>query len=98
LAAEGSTDSQTGQNSTQPLIDHLHFAATKEWRKAPFSRQTLHEFKALRSALRTVEYDAVIDLQGAIRSVFIARLAGCRRLIGEAEPRERAARWLSTSE
>jgi len=93
LAAEGSTGRQTSQNSAQPLIDHLHFAATKEWRKAPFSRQTLNEFMALRSALRAGKYDTVIDLQGAIRSALIARLAGCRRLIGEAEPRERAARW-----
>jgi heptosyltransferase-1 len=84
----------------QPLIDHLHFAATKEWRKAPFSRQTRNEFKALRAALRSGEYDAVIDLQGAIRSALIAHfaalLAGCGRVIGEAEPRERAARWLFT--
>jgi heptosyltransferase-1 len=96
LAADGSTGRQSGQNSAQPLIDRLHFAATKEWRKAPFSRQTLHEFKALRSALRAGEYDAVIDLQGAIRSALVARLAGCHRLIGEAKPRELAARWLFT--
>jgi len=94
LAAEGSTGRQTAQNSAQPLVDHLHFAATKQWRKSPFSRQTLHEFKALRSALRAGKYDAVIDLQGAIRSALLARLAGCRRLIGGAEPWERAARWL----
>ena len=94
LAAEGSAGRQPARNSTQPLVDRLHFAATKEWRKSPFSRQTLHEFTALRAALRAGEYDAVIDLQGAIRSAVVARLAGCRRLIGEAEPRERAARWL----
>jgi heptosyltransferase-1 len=96
LAAEGSTGRQPAQNSAQPLVDRLHFAATKGWRKAPFSRQTFHEFKALRTALRAGEYDAVIDLQGAIRSAVIARLASCSRLIGEAEPRERAARWLFT--
>jgi heptosyltransferase-1 len=94
LAAEGSTGSLTVENSAQPLVDHLHFAPTKEWRKAPFSRQTLHEFNALRTALRAGRYDAVIDLQGSIRSALVARLSGCRRLIGEAEPRERAARWL----
>jgi heptosyltransferase-1 len=82
------------RSPAQPLIDHLHFAPTKEWCKAPFSRQTLHEIKALRTALRAREYDAVVDLQGAIRSAAVARLAGGRRLIGEAEPRERAARWL----
>jgi heptosyltransferase-1 len=94
LAAEGSTGRQTAENSTQPVIDRLHFAATKQWRKSPFSRQTLHEFMALRSALQTGEYDAVIDLQGAIRSAVVARLAGCPRLIGEANPRELPARWL----
>jgi heptosyltransferase-1 len=94
LAAEGSAGRQTAQNSAQPLIDHLHFAATKQWRKSPFSRQTLHEFKALRTMLRAGAYDAVIDLQGAIRSAVVARLAGCRRLIGEANPRELPARWL----
>jgi heptosyltransferase-1 len=78
----------------QPLVDHLHFAPTKNWRKAPFSRQTREEFKALRSALRAGEYDAVIDLQGAIRSALLARLAGCGRVIGEANPRETPARWL----
>jgi heptosyltransferase-1 len=92
LAAEGNT----GRGPAQPLIDHLHFAPTKQWRKAPFSRKTREEFMALRTALRGGVYDAVIDLQGAIRSALVARLAGCRRLIGEAEPRERAARWLFT--
>ncbi|MGA2889298.1 MAG: glycosyltransferase family 9 protein [Terracidiphilus sp.] len=80
----------------EPLIDRLHLAPTKQWRKAPFSRKTIHEIMALRAALRASEYDAVIDLQGAIRSAVVARMAGCQRLIGEAEPRERAARWLFT--
>jgi heptosyltransferase-1 len=93
-AAETPIQLQNERPSTQPLIDHLYFAPTKEWRKAPLSRKTLHEFNVLRQALRSGEYDAVIDLQGAIRSAVLARLAGGRRLIGEAEPRERAARWL----
>src|ERR1019366_10558832 len=80
----------------QPLVDHLHLAPTKEWRKAPFRLKTLHEIKVLRRALHAGGYDAVLDLQGAIRSAVVGRLAGCRRLIGEAEPRERAAKWLFT--
>jgi heptosyltransferase-1 len=96
LAAEGSTGRHTSQDPAQPLVDHLHLAPSKQWRKAPFGRQTRHEIKALRAALRAGEYDAVLDLQGAIRSAVVARLAGCRRIIGEAEPRESAARWLFT--
>lgn len=90
LAADGST----GQEIAQPLVDRLHMAATKEWRKAPLSKQTLHEIKALRAALKGGEYDCVIDLQGAVRSAVVARMAGSRRLIGEDKPREAAARWL----
>lgn len=85
---------QSSRNPAQPLADHLHIAPTKAWRKAPLSRKTIHEIKALRAALRAAEYDAVIDLQGSIRSAVVARLAGCRRLIGEAKPREMPARWL----
>jgi heptosyltransferase-1 len=94
LDAEGNTGRGKARSPARPLVDHLHLAATRQWRKAPFSRQTIHEFKALRSALRAGDYDAVIDLQGAIRSALIARLAGCSRLIGEANPRELPARWL----
>jgi heptosyltransferase-1 len=101
LAAEGSAGRGTGQDfappdPAQPLVDRLHPALTKEWRSAPLSLKTLHEIKALRLALRAGEYHAVLDLQGAVRSAALGRLAGCRRLIGEAEPRERVARWLFT--
>jgi heptosyltransferase-1 len=92
LAADGSI----GRGPAQPLIDRLHLAPTKDWRRAPLSLKTIHEIKALRSALRAGGYDAVLDLQGAARSAVVGRLAGCRRLIGEAEPRERIARLLFT--
>jgi heptosyltransferase-1 len=98
LAAEGSTGRAAAPppNPAQPVVDRLHLAAAKEWRKTPFSRETLHEIRALRRALKAGGYDAVLDLQGAIRSAVVARLAGSHRLIGEAEPRERAARRLFT--
>jgi heptosyltransferase-1 len=83
-----------GRDPAQPLIDHLHFAPTKAWRKSPFSRLTIDEINILRKAFRSCEYDAVIDLQGAIRSAVVARLSGCSRLIGEANPRELPACWL----
>ena len=92
LAAEGSS----GRSPAQPLVDHLHLAPTKDWKKAPLSWKTIREIKILRRALRAGGYDAVLDLQGAIRSAVVGRMAGCRRLIGEAEPRERAAHWLFT--
>ena len=83
-----------GRVVSKPVVDRIHFAATKEWRRAPLSEKTLREIKLLRRTLREGDYDAVLDLQGAIRSAVVGRLAKCRRLIGEEEPRERAARWL----
>jgi heptosyltransferase I len=83
-------------NSLQPLIDHIHPAPTKSWRKSPFSAQTIHEIRALRQSLRARDYETVIDFQGAVRSGVLARMTGTLRLIGEDQPREHAARLLFT--
>ena len=91
----GSSD-RARRNPAQPLVDHLHFAATRQWRHQPLSTETRSEIAALRRALRDEHYDAVIDLQGAIRSAVIGRMARSRRFIGESEPREKIARWFFT--
>lgn len=97
LAAAGAAGRDTAATKPQqPVVDRLLFAATKQWRTAPLGEQTREELKALRTDLRAGSYDTVIDLQGALRSAALARLTGCRRRIGEAEPRERAARLLYT--
>jgi heptosyltransferase-1 len=85
-------------NPARPIVNRIHLAATRDWRKSPLSRSALHEIRALRRDLKNGGYDAVLDLQGAIRSAMLGRMAGCRRLIGEAVPRERAARWLFTEQ
>ena len=92
LGSQGSD----GRSPAQPVVDQLHLALTKDWKKAPLSGKALSEIKILRRSLRAGRYDAVLDLQGAIRSAVVGRMAGSGRLIGEAEPRERAARWLFT--
>jgi heptosyltransferase-1 len=81
-------------NPAQPLVDRLYLAPTKDWGRSPLSAQTLAEIRALRRSLKAGRYDAVIDMQGAVRSAALGRLAGSKRLIGEARPREFAARWL----
>ena len=92
LAAPGASE----RGPSMPLVDHLHLAPTRDWRRHPLRSETLQAIRTLRSRLRAGSYDAVIDLQGAIRSAVLGRMAGARRLIGESEPRERAARWLFT--
>jgi heptosyltransferase I len=97
LAADGSIGRDTGKEAAmQPLVDRLHIAASKHWRKSPFTSQTRHEINSLRKTLKSEHYDAVLDLQGALRSAVISRMAASRRFIGELNPRERAARWLFT--
>ena len=81
---------------SQPLVNQLYLAPVKAWGRAPLSLKTHREIKQLRARLRSGGYDAVVDLQGAVRSAFLGRLAGARRLIGESAPREWAARWLFT--
>lgn len=95
-AGVGDQESKIGNARSQekPIVDRLHFAATKQWSKKPLSSQTAQGILALRRELRGGGYDAVVDFQGAIRSAVIARIAGCRRVIGEARPREWPARLL----
>ena len=45
----------------------------------------------LRADLRRDRYDAVIDLQGLVRSAFVGRLSGCGMRAGFASPREHFA-------
>jgi len=92
LAAPGAAE----RGRAMPVVDRLHYAATRDWRGKPLTMKTLRSIRALRQELQTAGYDAVIDLQGAIRSAVVGRMAGHRRVIGEAEPREGIARWLFT--
>lgn len=80
----------------QPLVDGVSLAPVKAWARNPLGAKTFREIAALRRALRATRYDAVLDFQGAVRSALIGRLPGCRRVIGEAVPREPVAKWLFT--
>jgi heptosyltransferase-1 len=84
------------RNSAMPVVDRLHFAPSREWKRHPLSANTRTAIGDLRRELRAADYNAVLDLQGAIRSAVIARMSGCMRRIGEAKPREWPAQWLFT--
>jgi heptosyltransferase-1 len=94
LSAEISDQWSGIRGAGRPLVDGIQFAPAKEWGRRPLAARTFREIGGLRRALRAGEYDAALDLQGAVRSAMIARLARCGRVIGEAEPREGVARWL----
>ena len=87
----------TEANPAQPIVDRITSGRDQGLAKVSAEPQYDHEIRACAVALRKHGgYDAVLDLQGAIRSAVVGRMAGCPRRIGEAEPRERAARWLFT--
>ncbi len=77
----------------QPLANVVHRVHMRRWRKSPFSNSTMTELRALKQRLRAVQYDHVIDLQGAIRSALLARATGAKVIAGAAQPRELPARW-----
>ena len=47
--------------------------AERRWRKSPFQRETRQAWATFWQALRAVQYDAVIDFQGLMKSARIAR-------------------------
>ena len=81
------------RTSTMPLVDRLHIVPAKRWARSPLKPATLREIRRVRSDLRAMHYDIAVDMQGAVRSAMVARWARTGRIVGEAEPREFAAKW-----
>lgn len=83
-------------------VDGVHdvFAcAAPRWRVGAGWRQARAERRALRSALKAQAYDAIIDLQGRLRSTWTARLASGPRYTpahrADGSSRASPARWLA---
>jgi len=76
-----------------PVADVLYSVPAKRWARNPLSFATLTQIGAVWRTLRTEHYDLCIDLQGAVRSAWIGRMASAP-IVGEAQPREPLARWL----
>ncbi len=80
-----------------PVVRRVHLAETKKWSKAPASPVTLRSIFELRGALRSENYDLVVDMQGTLRSAVIGRMSGSRQFAGYSDPREPlAARFYKT--
>jgi heptosyltransferase-1 len=82
------------RNEGRPLVDVLHLADTRGWRKRLFAAQTRREFIAFRRGLYEGHYSAAVDLQGSIKSAVVARIAGTAGLFGFRNPREGVAATL----
>jgi heptosyltransferase-1 len=88
---------RSGSRSPQrPLVDRVHTVNTAEWRRALFSFNTWQHVAVGLSQLRGIQYDAVIDFQGAVRSALLARWSGAPIIYGDTQPRENAASMFYT--
>jgi heptosyltransferase-1 len=83
----------SGRDGRRPLVDLCHRVPTRDWKRRPFSLSTLRDITGLRRELRGDRYDLCVDMQGAIRSAMLGRMAGTCLFAGAAEPRERPAAW-----
>ena len=77
----------------KPLVNLIHTAGMKRWRRALLHPATAAEFWAMLRALRAVHYDVALDFQGAIRSAFLTSISGVARTAGFTDPREPPARF-----
>jgi heptosyltransferase-1 len=85
--------SQGLRHTTKALVDRWYRVPAGAWKKRPMSPATISDVLALRAVLRAERFDVCVDMQGAIKSAMVGRMAGAVTLAGMAKPRERAARW-----
>jgi heptosyltransferase-1 len=93
LSSREIADASASVSPEQPLVALIHRVHMRRWRQHPFSLVTLQEMRALGSRLRELNYDHVIDMQGAIRSALLAKASGAKVRAGAMHPRELPARW-----
>ncbi len=91
LLCAGRDDYMAPRSELKPLVDFLHVANFKTWRRALLSKETWQAIGSLRRDVREMHYDLTLDLQGAIRSALAANAAGASRRIGSSQPREAPA-------
>jgi len=75
----------------KPLADHVHVVDTRGWRKELTAAATRQAAGSVVRALRQARYDVAIDLQGAVKSALLMRLAGARVRFGFSRPIESPA-------
>jgi heptosyltransferase-1 len=78
------------------LVDRWYSVPTKAWKRRPFAPATLREILAVRKVLLGEHFDYCVDMQGALKSAGIGRLANAPVFAGYDQPREDLARKLYT--
>ncbi len=82
-----------GRHETRAMVDRWYSVNTGAWKRRPLAWGTLREIDVLRRLLKSERFDVCVDMQGAVKSAVVARMAGAKVFAGLARPRERIARW-----
>ena len=56
-------------------VDRIYPIGLRRWRKNIFKRESWTEFRKFRSEIKKEVYDYILDTQGLLKSVYVARLA-----------------------
>ena len=80
------------RGSSMPLVDGWFSVPAREWKQHGISGATVSSVLRLREKLREGRFDLCVDMQGTIRSAMVGRMAGAKRFVGMAAPREGVAR------
>lgn len=71
-----------------PCVDKCHFVPLNEWKKRPFSLDTIMEFFQIISEIRSENYNIALDCQQMFKSLFLLWFCGARRKITFTDARE----------
>jgi len=80
-----------GSTAKKPLVDSIHIVKMKSWLAAPFSREGWRERRRVKAEMRAQGYETAVEIQGALKSVWVARASNAPKRVGFSTPREPVA-------
>ena len=84
--------SVSGSTAKKPLVDSIHIVKMKSWLAAPFSREGWRERRRVKAEMRAQGYETAVEIQGALKSVWVARASNAPKRVGFSTPREPLAK------
>jgi heptosyltransferase-1 len=94
IATRSELEAPTSSTSAKrPLVDAVHIVNMKSWLASPVSTTGWRERKRLKNAMRAQQYGTAIDIQGALKSVWVAGASKAAVQVGFVTPREPLAKF-----
>ena len=81
-----------GRPDPKILVSRWYRVAASRWKRNPLGRETRLDIIGLRETLRSEAFDLCVDMQGALKSAVVGKMAQAKVFAGPTEPREQIAR------